>query len=181
MSVTVATLSKLLLAEPAGERSYLLMRAHVVQHIAELAELLVAGEALEHLVLAAGLLVHVAHLAVALVLLNCLLQSCLLLQCHDGRRGRASCFWRSLICRKVISLILFFSLSALSVVCTFVIALALTLLCLILWALSMTHFRVCVFLILDLVMEQLRLLRCNMKVLQWNVLIMIKVFFLRVS
>ena len=85
MSVTVATLSKLLLAEPAGERSYLLMRAHVVQHIAELAELLVAGEALEHLVLAAGLLVHVAHLAVALVLLNCLLQSCLLFQCHDGR------------------------------------------------------------------------------------------------
>ena len=85
VSVAVSTLSKPLVAELAGERSYILVRAHVVQHIAELAELLVAGEALEHLVLAAGLLVDVAHLAVALVLLNCLLQSCLLLHCHDGR------------------------------------------------------------------------------------------------
>ena len=70
MSVSVATLSKLLLAEPASERSNLLMRAHVVQYIAKLAEMLVAGDALEHLVLTTGLLVHVARLAVALVLLN---------------------------------------------------------------------------------------------------------------
>ena len=70
MSVPVATLSKLLLAEPASERSNLLMRTHVVQHIAKLAEMLVAGDALEHLVLTTGVLVHVARLAVALVLLN---------------------------------------------------------------------------------------------------------------
>ena len=79
MPVTVTALSKLLAAVAAFERPYILMRAHVVQHIAQLAEMLVAGEALEHLILAARLLVHVARLAVTLVLPNSLILCCLLL------------------------------------------------------------------------------------------------------
>ena len=70
MAVAIASLGKLLMAIFAVKRSETLMCAHMVHHVAQLGERLLAFQTLEDLILASSLLVRQCRLFEAFLLLN---------------------------------------------------------------------------------------------------------------
>lgn len=70
VAVAVAALGELLIAQSASEGALSSVRAHVIFDITKFAELFLAGEALEDLVLPACLFIGTTGLPVALIFLN---------------------------------------------------------------------------------------------------------------